>query len=578
MNLMQSTQAPLAPTLVDESGNPLRSHIGVTTEGKVTGYGQRRNNGKKKDMFLSPPNRHPDADWDDMTRDQIVAKTKQVVRNNEMAFGSIEQHVDAVVGKRFRLKPTPPQKMLGWDRAEYREFVKSVRELWKLDSTSNSRWMDAAGKKTFTQLVAQHTRAFRIFGESFAVIYNRTLPEIRPFGMAAGLIDPARVRTPEKFQKDEKVTAGIRHSDFGFPQEYFVFDRHPGGTAKDRFGFIQGMNQKEKYRVLRRYSKLGRVQCLHSYLEDMPGLSRGVPVFAPALSRLECLQDFQVSTLNAAAWQATVAATLESEFADTGDVYVLDEDSGRSKAVNSVDYHMGQRNEWNNLNKFQVADLDMAQLWNGDKLKLNSPGQPIAKYAEFERSMLKHFARALGTSYEWMAQDWSDTNYSGARAGLITTWRRIDVERANVAEEIANAMYSAWMEDNIANGRIKVPGIKDPSEAWVFYLANRDALTCANWYGPVKEEIDRAKTIAFYAQLKKMGCATDDLIANELLDTDSEDITVQQTEEAIFKLEQAYEMQKASEELKEKYKFDLSPEFNPYNQSNDESNTEGAAA
>jgi lambda family phage portal protein len=439
-----------------------------------------------------------------------------------MAFGSLEQHTDAVVGKNFRLQPEPNGHNLGWTAEQVNAFVTDVLNLWKVDAGSGEFFMDISGEKSFTQLITQHVRTFRIFGESFANLYERDLPERRPFRTAVGIIDPSRCTTPKKYQKDENVKAGIRRSGFGYPLLYYFSRKHPGSA--------QASND-DSFDAVPRRNELGRDLIIHSYLQDLPGLTRGVPAFAPALKRLCNLSEFQESTLDAAAWQATVAATLYSDRSDANETFTKLDESGNPVKYRADDYVMEQRGHWNKKQPLKYNNVDAKVLWNNERLEMNSPGQPIAQYAEFEHSMLKHFARALGTSVEWLTQDWSKTNFSGARAGLITTWRRIETDRANVAEQLANAVYSNWMEDCIANGRLSVPGFDDPTAAWLFFTNNRASMVCAKWFGPIKEEIDRAKTATFYKLLNDLGLLTLSQAAGELTDMTYQELIDQQVEE-----------------------------------------------
>jgi hypothetical protein len=77
-------------------------------------------------------------------------------------------------------------------------------------------------------------------------------------------------------------------------------------------------------------------------------------------------------------------------------------------------------------------------------------------------------------------------NYSASRAALILFWRKVVLDREEMAADYLNPHYEMWLAEEIAAGRIQAPGWSDPvlRAAW---------LNCS-WVGMPLPDIDPSKT------------------------------------------------------------------------------------
>jgi capsid protein len=83
--------------------------------------------------------------------------------------------------------------------------------------------------------------------------------------------------------------------------------------------------------------------------------------------------------------------------------------------------------------------------------------------------------------------DWSQTNYSSARAALNEVWRGVIRLRGVLIWGAAQPIYAAWLEDALDAGMIDVPkGCAD------FYDAPAAWLN-ADWIGPARGYVDPVK-------------------------------------------------------------------------------------
>ncbi|MFN7128424.1 MAG: phage portal protein, partial [Brevundimonas sp.] len=58
----------------------------------------------------------------------------------------------------------------------------------------------------------------------------------------------------------------------------------------------------------------------------------------------------------------------------------------------------------------------------GDELTLQTASKDVSSFDSFMRSILRLIAASLDVTYEELSMDYSQTNYSSARAALIHAW------------------------------------------------------------------------------------------------------------------------------------------------------------
>ena len=109
----------------------------------------------------------------------------------------------------------------------------------------------------------------------------------------------------------------------------------------------------------------------------------------------------------------------------------------------------------------------------------------------YEQSLLRHTAAALGLSYEQFSRDYSQTNYSSARASMTETWKFMQGRKKSVADRQAKSIFMLWFEEEINAGNVPLPaGVG----AEVFYdPVLREALTSCDWIGASRGQIDEWK-------------------------------------------------------------------------------------
>lgn len=451
----------------------------------------------------------------------IKARAKDVARNEPIIAGAIQHQIDAAIGTQLRLKPDPDGIELNWTETQTAAAISSIKRKWRRDTLSKSNWFDVTGHNNLLELAALHTRTYLIRGESFALVSWRQENTAAPFRTVVQIIDPDRVCTPTGMESDETIKDGIQYSEAGYALGYWIADKHPKDPT------FRGRRGDWTYRRAR--NDVGRQLVIHTYNKNTPELSRGVSELASCLKTIKKLEIYTTAEIEKAIVQSMVAATITSDMPNAHEILTVD-----NQETDSCLQHMQDRKIFHDANTFTFDGAKVPLLFNGEKLNLEyQKGNAADQFEGFSNIMWTNIARCFGLSREILTQDWSKTNYSGARAGMLSMWRRIEALRVEVPGDFLHRVYCAWLEDMIGNGEIAVPKYDDPTTAWLHFQINRDAYTHAQIRGPARDEIDRAKTADAYLAEQELGVFTLDRYCDQVLGEEYEDVIRQQCLEEV---------------------------------------------
>lgn len=214
-----------------------------------------------------------------------------------------------------------------------------------------------------------------------------------------------------------------------------------------------------------------------------------------ALKEMRITKQFRDITLQNAIVNATYAAAIESDmpsvdaFATIGGVDNPGEVLGQyaqAYLTQIADYSGGAKN-------LQLDGVRIPHLYPGTKLNLMPAGKGGPLGQEFEQSLLRYIAAALGVSYEQLAKDYSKTNYSSARAAMAETWKRMNVVKQQVADRFATHIYRLWLEEAVNKRLISVLPSAARTDGWLYESQRLDALSACHWIGASKGQIEELK-------------------------------------------------------------------------------------
>jgi lambda family phage portal protein len=98
--------------------------------------------------------------------------------------------------------------------------------------------------------------------------------------------------------------------------------------------------------------------------------------------------------------------------------------------------------------------------------------------------VLRNIAAGLNIPYELLTKDFSQTNYSSARAALAESWRYFLGRRRWLTDTWLTPIYELWLEEAINTGRVAAPGFYEQRHA---YTKVRWIFSGRGWIDPAKE-------------------------------------------------------------------------------------------
>jgi lambda family phage portal protein len=144
-----------------------------------------------------------------------------------------------------------------------------------------------------------------------------------------------------------------------------------------------------------------------------------------------------------------------------------------------------------NSNNMMLDGVKIPHLFPGTKLNMHPAGNPGGVGQDFETSLLRYIAAILGVSYEQLSRDYTQTNYSSARAAIVETWKFMQSRKRMVADRFSDITYGCWLEEQINAGTLEcMKTAKAPN----FYDGiNAEAYMNATWIGASRGQIDELK-------------------------------------------------------------------------------------
>lgn len=392
-------------------------------------------------------------------RDTIAARSYDLERNNGIAGGAIRTQVDNVVGTGLRLAAKPDYRALGRDKAWADTWARDVEAKWR--TFANSRDFDAARRLNFHGQTVVMLRTAFLAGDGLALA--QWLPD-RPgakWATAFQLIDPARLGSPGGQIGTGNLRDGVEINDLGEAIAYHIRKSHPGD--------IYSLGDGALYERVPARTRHGRLRVIHLYEQLRAGQTRGKSILAGVMGAFKMLDHYQRIELQTVVVNSMIAAFIETPL----------KAEEISDLFGTTDKFMESRNSWD----VKLEGAGIIPLHPGDKLNAFTPTRPNSAYEAFVNAVLRYISTGLNMPYELLMKDFSQTNYSSARAALLEAWRYFNARRDWLAAYWASPAYELWLEEAVARGEVEAPG----------YYENQAAYSACKWIGAGRGWVDPMK-------------------------------------------------------------------------------------
>jgi lambda family phage portal protein len=214
---------------------------------------------------------------------------------------------------------------------------------------------------------------------------------------------------------------------------------------------------------------------IHLFMPERPGQTRGVTWFASALMRLHMLQGYEeAEVVRARASSALMGFITSPEGELIGD-----------------DVVDGERVSQFEPGVFKYLDP-------GQSITVPDMNAPDGQLEPFTRSMLKAVAAGLGTSFESVSKDFSQTNYSSSRLSLLEERDTYRVLQRFFVENFHQIVFDKWLDMAVLSGELSLPG----------YETNPERYKASKWVPRSWEWVDPQKEVAAYKTAVRCGFKT----------------------------------------------------------------------
>jgi lambda family phage portal protein len=416
-------------------------------------------------------------------RDRMVGRVRDLVRNDGAATGAILGTLDQVIGGTYRLIALPDWRWLarrfgpGFDAVWAEEYRQAVESEWRDWAEDPRVFSDAERQLNIADQMWLALRHQLVDGDTLGAVEWH--PERVCYGGARyattiRLIDPDRLSNPYEMIDSKHRRGGVEIDDDGVAVGYHIRRGH----AFDWYQAVESMI----WDFIPRETAWGRPVVLHYFDRDRVTQHRGLGAFIPVLNTFKMLNKFDSTTLQAAVMATVFSLSLESPYDPEG-----------LKEMMAT----GQYDDLNNYSELRAAyhrdrpvklnNATILPTFPGEKLSSHAPTQPSPEYEPFTHAVYRRLAATLGTTVEEITRDWTKSNYSSARAGMISAWRTIVRRRARFDRGFAKGVYVGWHEE-----AYEIAGLPMPHEAPDFIEA-RGALTRCKWIGAPRGWVDPVK-------------------------------------------------------------------------------------
>jgi lambda family phage portal protein len=426
----------------------------------------------------------------------LVARSRDLDRNNGVVAGAFQTINDNVVGAGLRLSAWPDYRALGRDPQWAESWGRSVESLWR--TWADSPTCDAAAKLTFTGLTQLVFRSVLQNGEALALPLWMDRPELGQFKTCLQLVDADRLSNPGNMTPTLCLRGGVEMDVYGRPTAYHI--RKISTWPAMFFPAIGGI--AGEWECIPAATDWGRKRVLHIYQSDRVDQTRGKPLLSPVIEQFRMLDTYQRAELQSAIANALVAGIIETP---------LDPATLAEMVGGDANAYLAAKNEY----RLQLEGGTFIPLYPGDKMTPFAPARPAPQFSAFSEFVLRQIGVTMGLPYEQVMKDYSKTNYSSARAALLESWRYFTTRRNWITTYWAQPVYELWFEEAVNAGLIDAP---DFYEKRAFY-------TRAKWIGPGRGWIDPVKE-AEAAQIRRATgistleaeCAEQGLDYNDVID------------------------------------------------------------
>lgn len=251
------------------------------------------------------------------------------------------------------------------------------------------------------------------------------------YGFAIQIVEPDHL-DEEDFRtlaNGNRVKMGVEVNGWNRPQAYYLSESHPGDT--------------HVYYQRNQVVRVPANDCLHGFVPDRPGQTRGIPWLVSAMTRLHMLGGYEQAELIASRVAASKMGFFEDSDDTTAPLAAADSlaDEVQSDGTLLMDAEPGT----------------FHNLPTGKKFTSWDPQHPNGAFGGFIKAMLRGVGASVSMFYPSISGDLEGVNFSSIRHGVLMereVWR---VLQDWMVQSFLQPVFENWLEMALTTGAVPLP-------------------------------------------------------------------------------------------------------------------------
>lgn len=430
--------------------------------GRISGRGgyNAANSNRRQTRGWFARARSPNADYVGGQK-TLIARSRDTAMNMPLGTAAIERPVAFVVGTGLMAIPEIDPQAVGIDP----EQIKKITARIATDYDEYMSSTDPDAERTATGYGLQEI-ILRGALESGDVLQLRVMPETQPgrrSTTAWKLYEADWVVSPFGHVEGEALAsgagagnicvAGIEMDSYSAPIAFHVLKKDPGS-----YGW---RTADDTVRIPAWGTQTDLPSACHVMAKRRAAQSRGVPILAPVLEILKQVSDLTEAELFAAVLTGMLAITYKSPGAGampepdyTPDENAIVQGGPQPSTAAQRDY---------GFEAGTVLEID-----SDAEVDVKAPGRPNPAFDPFFIGLARQISAAIEVPVEVLLLHFT-SSYTASRAAFETFYQVVRRWREWLASHAETPRYRAWLFEQVARGRYKLPGFltnADKRAAW----------------------------------------------------------------------------------------------------------------
>ena len=414
---------------------------------------------------------------------QLILRVRDLAKNNEIFRSHLNNIEKSIIGKQgFRL-----QSLVKAPTGELDAAINDELELaWYDFGKRSNGYITKCGELGDRDLDALILRTLMIDGEVFIRIIKDAK---NPYGISFKILDSLCIdfdKNRPQSNYENAIVAGIEIDKDNRPVNYYYKE---GDTDNYSVGFTEVIPANE---------------IIHIFKKEFVGQVRGFSEICASIDSLKQLDDYAVAELFAAKIAACQNVFYERTGNTAGDW--MDQEEGDDKG------------EF--LSAMSPGESSIVP--KGYTVKSISPNHPNTNFSGFVKAIVRRIASSVGVSYNRLAHDYENVNYSSLREASIDEGKTYANIQQFFVDNWKTFEYELFLKSYIMNGDTQLKPSKLKDYLSYNFICRRDVL-----FDPAKEIVATERRLKLglsnpIIELEAMGLDPEEIIQgwvhwNELL-------------------------------------------------------------